>query len=121
MINYISAKETDLYLEKYKGADFQAFAYSLSHRKFLLKLEKENLETVLCINCVSCESFSGNLDFNNADIVLTKQKKDEWTTSFKVSDKKNNFEIICDGGVGLVVGLLSDFDNSFIKSYSFWK
>lgn len=107
-------KEANTLLQSYIGAMLQIAFYSESLKRIAIRVCLPNVEEIVYLVGVGCESISGRFSFLNVNLSIT-QHVDEETkdTVTKISDEMSGFEIATAGGFSLAQGLESEFGTSF--------
>lgn len=79
-----------------------------------LRIYLPNVEEVIYLVGVGCESISGYFRISNVNLSITVTIDEETTEKItKISDKAAGFELSTSGGFSLAQGLLSEFGTSF--------
>lgn len=106
-------------LKQYEGGDLQFYLYNTSLRRSLLRLWKNNTETMIYILATGCIHFTGNFDTENVYLSVVKD-----ITSGKIKklvDSISDFELSADGDIFLLIGSASEFNKDFQRDFLWLK
>lgn len=107
-------KKANNLLQSYIGAILQIAFYSESLKRIAIRISLPNVNEVLYIVGIGCESISGRFSFSNIDASIMVTVNDETKeTVTKVSDRTSGFELVTTGGFSLAQGYESEFGTSF--------
>jgi hypothetical protein len=104
-------KEANNLLEFYSGATFQIVMYSASLKRMAFRLILSNVNEVLYIIGIGCESINGHFNYNNANLNITKDVNNDSNTI--ITDKLAGFTLITSSGFTIAQGIESEFGTSF--------
>lgn len=111
--------EINSLLQQYEGGDLQFYLYSTSLRRTLLRLWKNDTETVVYILATGCIHFTGNFDTENVYLSVVKDVASGKIK--KLVDSISDFELSADGDIFLLIGSASEFDKDFQKDFLWLK
>jgi hypothetical protein len=107
-------KEANDLLHLYIGATLQIFIFSTSLKRMALRLVLPNVNEVVYIVGISCESINGRFSYKNAHISITTRFNNEVNqTETIITDRLARFELITSGGFSLAQGTEMEFGESF--------
>jgi hypothetical protein len=104
-------KEANSLLEFYSGATFQIVMFSTSLKRMALRLARPNLQEVLYIIGIGCESINGRFNFTCTTLNINQIENEECRTI--ISDVSEGFSLVTSGGFSLAQGIESEFGTSF--------
>lgn len=108
--------EVNLLLKQYEGGDLQLFLYSVSLRRLLLRLTRQ--DDIIYILGTGCIHFNGYFDINNASLTVIQDDIPNMTRPFiKMLDNNSDFELITHEGIFILSGLPSEFGKDFRKEW----
>ena len=102
-------KQANEIIEKFNAEKCQIWLFGITHRRMGLQLSKRNVYEVIYIISVSSAYIKGFFSWDNPKIEIVKNEEEGIT----IIDKNGNFELIADGGFGVVRGHMSEFGDSF--------
>ena len=106
--------EANDYLNQYKNGYLQIFLYSIRHNRLLLKLEKEGNNDIVCILAIGCVQFSGSFSLNKTNLAIHMPNKYD---GMSLNDTNNEFELVTNSTIGLLIGDINEFGIEFQKSF----
>lgn len=117
MTKYLTPEEYKQALEKYRGAYAQLWLFSVSRKRFVIRLSFKGEMEELFIICVGCEHISGSFHWDNANISIMEEgalSKDLNESNTRVFDVQAKFELFCNGGIAMIISSDADtFKNFF--------
>ena len=107
-------KDANTLLQLYIGSTFQIVVYSASLRRMAFRLILPNVDEVLYVVGIGCESLKGRFSFSNANLNISIENTNENNEfSTIIEDKLAEFSLITSGGFSLAQGTESEFGESF--------
>jgi hypothetical protein len=107
-------KEANNLLHSYIGAIFQIAFYNESLKRIAIRIYLPNVNEVIYLVGVGCESISGRFRLSNVNLSINKEVDEETKEDIvKICDKVSGFELSTSGGFSLAQGLESEFGTSF--------
>lgn len=106
-------EESNKLMRLYQGSTVQVFMYTASLKRIALKLSLPNVNEIIYLVGVGCESMAGNFTFSNADLSITTSIDENFNEMITKITDKSGFELITSGGFSLAYGLEADFGTSF--------
>ncbi len=115
MTEYLSPEQFTAALEKYKGADAQLWLFSVSLKRLVIRLYFRGERDDLFIVCVSCEHIKGAFVWRNANIFIADDILNDESNGVltRVIDREVDFELVCSGGITMVISSDNDMWKSF--------
>lgn len=116
MTEYLTDQQFEAALEKYKGAYVQLWLFSVSHKRLVVRLSFKGRKEDLYIVGVSCKHITGAFSWRDANMLLMHEDilvEGEKESITKLVDRKANFELVCDGGLAMVISSDPDLLNNF--------
>ncbi|WP_445456095.1 hypothetical protein [Flavobacterium sp. HNIBRBA15423] len=106
-------KEANDLLKHYAGAKLEIVMYNISLKRILLRLSFSNIEEVLYVVGVGCESLNGNFKYINANLNIIQLNNENHDFITIIADNLSGFTLNTSGGFALVQGVNSEFGISF--------
>jgi len=97
-------QEANLILQGYSGAKFQIVMYSSTLRRIALKLTLTDVQEVVYVVGIGCESINGRFDNKDAKLHITEEVKEGEVTSV-IADKSGQFTLTTNSGFTLAKGV----------------
>lgn len=106
--------EANNLLHSYIGAILQIAFYSESLKRIAIRICLPDVNEVVYLVGVGCESISGRFSFSNIHLSIVMTVDDEMKeTLTKISDITSGFQLVTTGGFSLAQGYESEFGESF--------
>jgi hypothetical protein len=113
MIN-IEEKDFTYALQQYSGAYAEVWMYSASLKRLLLRLYLKDKRGFLYLLAVSCHSMSGPFAWVDNEIEIAREPENEnGQLITRITDRRAGFELVCKGGVYLIISDSPDFGENF--------
>ena len=107
-------KEANNLLQSYVGATLQIAFYRESLRRMAIRIMRRNVDEIIYLVGVGCQSISGRFSFSNVNLSITLDVDKVTNENLTViSDEASEFKLITSGGFALAQGVESDFGRSF--------
>ncbi len=105
--------EANVLLQSYNSAKLEIMFYSPTLGRLALRLTLPEVEKVVYIVGIGCESIYGSFRVKNSSLKIEQQPNEFDEIISTLIDKSNQFKLITSSGFGVVVGTESEFGTSF--------
>jgi hypothetical protein len=117
MKEIIDEKNFSKIIGKYKGSKAQVWLFNATHKRLAIRFswpnKSEKINEALYIIALGCNLINGPFSWRDSDVEIVQSMNFNNELITKIVDMQAGFELICDGGYGLVVGPETDMDTSF--------
>lgn len=111
MKTFTEIDECNEILNDFNKANGQIWLFDVTHKRLVIRLwiwseQEHKVQNEIFIAALGCEHFHGPFHWKNASMRIVKESDEEFMEPrYRVIDKNSDFELIANGGVGLLDSL----------------